>query len=75
MNDANSPYQDLANAIILQAVKDYREAQNRHRKHPEKDTYRCDKESIERFFYSTWFNILTNLDPMVLITKLRKEMA
>ena len=56
------PYQELANAIVLQAVKDYRLHDN------EQELAR-----IERFFRSDWFGVLTNVDPAILITKLRKE--
>ena len=56
------PYQELANAIVLQAVKDYRLHDN------EQELAR-----IERFFRSDWFSVLTNVDPETLITKLRKE--
>lgn len=56
------PYQELANAIVLQAVKDYRLHDN------EQELAR-----IERFFRSDWFSVLTNVDPGILITKLRKE--
>lgn len=57
-----NPFEELASAIILQAVKDYR----LHDEEP-------DRESIERFFRSRWFGILTNVDPEMLISKLRKE--
>ena len=57
-----TPYEELANAIVLQAVKDYR-------------LHDDEKEltSIERFFRSGWFGVLTSLDPEMLIAKLRKE--
>lgn len=56
------PYQELANAIILQAVKDYRLHDNER-----------ELASIERFFRSGWFSTLTGIDPEMLIAKLRKE--
>ena len=58
----DTPYENLANAIVLQAVKDYR-------------LHDDEKElvSIERFFRSGWFNTLTSIDPEMLISKLRKE--
>ena len=52
----------LANAIILQAVKDYRHAYS-----PQ-----CRAE-IKRFFRSEWFRALTRLDGEMLITKLENE--
>jgi len=57
-----TPYEELANAIVLQAVKDYR----LHDDEPE-------LASIERFFRSGWFGVLTNINPEMLIAKLRKE--
>ena len=63
-NDIESPdpWQNLANAIVLQAVADYRMKQNQR-----------DLEALERFFRSDWFSMLTNIDPEYLIAKLRKE--
>lgn len=58
------PFEELAQAIILQAVKDYR---------LHDDT--AERDSIERFFRSRWFGVLTNLDPETLISRLRKEKA
>lgn len=57
-----NPYEELANAIVLQAVKDYR-------LHDDEQ----ELASIERFFRSGWFNTLTSIDPEMLISKLRKE--
>ena len=57
-----NPYEELANAIVLQAVKDYR-------LHDDEQ----ELASIERFFRSDWFGVLTNINPEILITKLRKE--
>lgn len=71
----NSPNENLANAIILRGVKDYRVALSRCNRHPEKDIYRQDKQSIERFFRSGWFSFLTQLDPELLIGRLNKEVA
>lgn len=58
-------YKELANAIILQAVKDYRKAL----KHDERG---CKRE-IERFFRSEYFTVLTNISGEMLIRKLRAE--
>ena len=57
-----NPYEELANAIVLQAVKDYR-------LHDDEQ----ELASIERFFRSGWFSTLTSIDPEMLISKLRKE--
>ncbi len=57
-----NPYEELANAIVLQAVKDYR-------LHDDEQ----ELASIERFFRSGWFGVLTSINPEMLISKLRKE--
>jgi hypothetical protein len=64
-----SPYESLANAIILHAVRDYREALSKC----SEDACKQDKESIERFFRSDWFGVLTPLDPEFLIRRLCGE--
>ena len=69
----DTPYENLANAIILQAVKDYRLALKRYSRHPEKDAFTQNKEELERFFRSEWFGVLTNLDPELLICRLGRE--
>ena len=56
------PYEELANAIVLQAVKDYR-------LHDDEQ----ELASIERFFRSGWFGELTSIDPEMLIAKLKAE--
>ena len=58
-------YEKLAEAIILQAVKDYRKAL----KHDERGR----KREIERFFRSEYFTVLTNISGEMLIQKLRAE--
>ena len=58
----DTPYENLANAIVLQAVKDYR-------LHDDEQ----ELASIERFFRSGWFGVLTSINPEMLISKLRKE--
>ena len=55
-------WKELANAIVLQAVVDYRMSEDPR-----------DLKVLERFFRSEWFALLTGLDPEYLITELRKE--
>ena len=71
----NDPYENLANAIIIQAVKDYREALNILRYSPEDKNAIASKAEIERFFRSDWFGLLTKVDPEKLISRLLKEVA
>lgn len=57
-----NPYENLANAIVLQAVKDYRLTDDE-----------AELAEIECFFRSDWFGVLTDVDPEYLIRRLRKE--
>ncbi len=66
-------YQNLANAIVIQAVKDYRKAMRRLRKDPKHEKSLFWKKYIERFFRSQWFEDLCDLDGEVLIEQLQKE--
>ncbi|WP_368488079.1 hypothetical protein [Clostridium sp. BJN0013] len=68
------PYESLANAIIVQAVKDYREALQRLDRHPEKNDYKVEVNSLERFFCSGWYQMLTDLDGAILIRKIREKL-
>ena len=66
-------YENLANAIILQAVKDYRVALKCLKVNPRNKTALADKEEIERFFRSGWFSVLTRVDGEMLIRSLQME--
>ena len=67
------PYEKLANAIIIQAARDYRTALRKLRRNPRNHLAQAEAESIERFFRSGWFQTLTSLDGEVLIEKLHRE--
>lgn len=58
--EAKSPYTDLAAAIVLQAYKDYR------REYRKMKTAREEVERLETFFDSTWFGMLTSINPQVI---------
>jgi hypothetical protein len=69
------PYESLGNAIILQAVKDYR-ATLRRIKHNPKNRMAIDEALlIEKFFRGQLYAAITNIDSEFLIDKLRKEVA
>ena len=55
-------YELLANAIIIQAVKDYR-----HTYSPQR------RAEIKRFFHSEWFRVLTRLDGKMILERLENE--
>ena len=66
-------YEKLANAIVLQAVKDYRFALKRLEKYPRNDSALYTKLEVERFFRSEWYASLTAVEPEMLIKKLGEE--
>lgn len=66
-------YEKLANAIVLQAAKDYRTALKRVARHPKDRDGLAAKNKCERFFRSGWFGILTGIDPEMLMRKLQME--
>lgn len=68
-----SPYEKLANAIILQAVKDWRAARRKLKRKPQNESAKIELEKCERFFCSEWFTTLTDVDGEILIRKLYEE--
>ena len=68
-------WEALANAIVWQAAKDYRAALNELRRHPDSKAALHVARRLERFFHSGWYSILTDVDPVYLIRRLRKEAA
>ncbi|MCH3999381.1 MAG: hypothetical protein LKF15_02910 [Lachnospiraceae bacterium] len=67
------PYERLANAIILQAVRDWRIAVRRLKRHPYDKDAKAMKEETEKFFFSQWFTGLTSISGEKLLTKLKEE--
>ncbi len=66
------PYERLGNAIIIQAARDYKLALRRlFRNRNNSDAVR-EVEEIERFFHSELYGALTEVDPDMLIRKLRE---
>ena len=67
-------YLNLANAVVLQAVEDYKVSLKMDRN---KQKYNYDpffhKETLEHFFLSDWFMLLTNVNGKVLIDTIQKE--
>lgn len=67
------PYESLANAIILQAAKDYRVARKKLKYHPKNKDAKLMIEDLEGFFRSDWFAALTTIDGELLLRKLQEE--
>ncbi len=68
-------WQDLADAIILQAVSDFRKTQKLLKQKSDNKEQLLELHRLERFFRSNWFKALTTLDGSQLLTDLRKEAA
>ena len=73
MEDSNC-WQDLANAVILQAIEDYRLVCGKLRFRPGLTESALEKRELEAFFLSRWFRTLTTLDGQELLASLRREM-
>ena len=69
--DYSSPYQDLATAIVLLAVRDYKKTLRAIWKTPKSEYKRrkliAQKAELEEFFYSDAYRIYCNIDPDKLI--------
>lgn len=67
------PYKELGAAIILQAVKDYRTATRKYKKGKDTDKHQATMNEIEDFIRSEWFGVLTDIEPEMLLEKLKEE--
>lgn len=67
-------YQNLANAIILLAVKDYKTVLRRLMRNPRSQDAQREKKRLERFFFSQWYGVLTDLDPKRLISGVMRQL-
>lgn len=74
-NHSMTNYENLANAIILQAVKDYRTALKCLDRNPNNRSAQSDKTEVERFFRSQWYSALTSVDGEMLIRSLQEEVG
>lgn len=72
---SENPYEALANAIVLQAVNDYRVALKKVKKNPNNRDALDEALQIERFFRSQWYQVLTSVDGEYLINRLRREVS
>lgn len=73
MSKKMNPCEELANAIVLQAVKDYRDANKKLSKGRKNQDAQSVKDECLRFFQSKWFSVLTDLDSEFLIKRLNEE--
>ena len=68
------PYKDLANAIILQAVEDYRKWAKEYSDSRDDRKLRKNLVELKEFFRSEWFSLLTALDGEQLLLRLKAEL-
>ena len=66
-------WEDLANAIIISAVKDYVNAYRRILRHPDNKPAREEMRKLERFFLGELYAKLTDLDPQYLLDRIKEE--
>ena len=66
-------YTELANAIVIQAVKDYRKALKTLKRYPRYEPAKAVVAEVEEFFRSDWYRTLTSVDADMLMTKIRRE--
>lgn len=74
-NYGADPYENLANAIVAQAARDYLTALKKLKKNPGNRTAMDDAMRLEKFFHSGWYEVLTSVDGDYLIRKLREKVA
>lgn len=67
-------YRALANAIILQAVKDFRAAYRRKERFPDSAKTVADIRELTSFFCSQYFEALSGLDGPMLLKKIIEKM-
>ena len=70
------PYENLANAIIIQACKDFRRAYKRYlRRYRSSDKPDTELLELESFFRSDWYKTLTSVDAEYLMDRIKKEVS
>ena len=73
MQITRDSWSELAEAIILQAVKDYRDTNMQLLEKPKDSILLCQRAELEEFFLSSWFAVLTNLNGEHLLQRLMDE--
>lgn len=66
-------YENLANAIVLQAFKDYKRALWKLSHDPYDTDAARNKKKLERFFDSNWYRLLTDVDATILVGEAKRQ--
>ena len=70
----NRNYQDLANAVVTQAAKDYKYYHKRIEKNPKDDYAKHEVRELEAFFSSKWMKRLINIDGAEILARITGEL-
>jgi len=60
----------LREAIVGQAVKDYKKLASGKRRHPKYGLYKVDE--LEEFFTSSWFSLLVDMDGKWIMNEIKR---
>lgn len=70
---SESCWEDLANAVIVQAIEDYLAAHRTLQKFPGNYTALLTQKEVLEFLKSGWYKNLTSVDPCVFIRYLENQ--
>ena len=70
---SDAGYENLAQAVIIQAADDFRQSYMSVLENPRDKDARDEVEAIGRFFLSDWYRMMTRVDGTYLMRKLRTE--
>lgn len=72
----SDPFENIANAVVIQACKDYRKAYKRYlRRYRSTDKPDEKLAELESFFRSAWYKTLTAIDGEYLMDRIKKEVS
>lgn len=66
-------YENLANAIVLQAFKDYKRTLWKLSQDPYDLVAAGNKKKLERFFDSNWYRLLTDVNADILVGEAKRQ--
>ncbi len=73
VNENLDCYENLENAIVLQAVKDYKKVLHHLENNPKNRDALHEKVRLEKFFRSQWYGVLTDLEPERLMAGVKER--
>ena len=66
-------YENLVNAIVLQAAIDYKRALLHLKWNPENRNWKSEKKKIIEFFKSDWYRVLTEVEPGLILEEMKRQ--